>query len=93
MQRARVRFPAPTQRLTITCNFSSRGSEDLFWPWRAPDTHEVHIYMQALISTHKINQDRKDGSEPGMVAHVFNPSTREAEAGGFLISRPAWSTK
>ena len=30
---------------------------------------------------------------PGMVAHVFNPSTREAEAGGFLSSRPAWSTK
>jgi hypothetical protein len=28
-----------------------------------------------------------------MVAHAFNPSTREAEAGGFLSSRPAWSTK
>jgi hypothetical protein len=24
-----------------------------------------------------------------MVAHAFNPSTREAEAGGFLSSRPA----
>ena len=23
-----------------------------------------------------------------MVAHAFNPSTREAEAGGFLSSRP-----
>jgi hypothetical protein len=31
--------------------------------------------------------------EPGVVAHAFNPSTREAEAGGFLSSRPAWSTK
>jgi hypothetical protein len=31
--------------------------------------------------------------EPGMVAHAFNPSTREAEAGGFLSTRPAWSTK
>jgi hypothetical protein len=30
---------------------------------------------------------------PGVVAHAFNPSTREAEAGGFLSSRPAWSTK
>jgi hypothetical protein len=29
----------------------------------------------------------------GVVAHAFNPSTREAEAGGFLSSRPAWSTK
>jgi hypothetical protein len=28
-----------------------------------------------------------------MVVHSFNPSTREAEAGGFLSSRPAWSTK
>jgi hypothetical protein len=30
---------------------------------------------------------------PGMVAYTFNPSTWEAEAGGFLSSRPAWSTK
>jgi hypothetical protein len=28
-----------------------------------------------------------------VVAHTFNPSTREAEAGGFLSSRPAWSTE
>jgi hypothetical protein len=28
-----------------------------------------------------------------MVAHAFNPSTWEAEAGWFLSSRPAWSTK
>jgi hypothetical protein len=28
-----------------------------------------------------------------MVAHTFNPSTREAEAGWFLSSRPAWSTE
>jgi hypothetical protein len=25
--------------------------------------------------------------------HAFNPSTWEAEAGGFLSLRPAWSTK
>jgi hypothetical protein len=29
----------------------------------------------------------------GVMAHAFNPSTQEAEAGGFLSSRPAWSTK
>jgi hypothetical protein len=28
-----------------------------------------------------------------MVAHVFSPSTWEAEAGRFLSSRPAWSTE
>jgi hypothetical protein len=31
--------------------------------------------------------------KPGVVAHTFNPSTQEAEAGGFLSSRPAWSTE
>jgi hypothetical protein len=30
---------------------------------------------------------------PGVVSHAFNPSTRETEAGGFLSSKPAWSTK
>jgi hypothetical protein len=29
----------------------------------------------------------------GMVAYAFNPSTGEAEAGGFLSSRPAWSAE
>jgi hypothetical protein len=32
-------------------------------------------------------------AEHKLVAHAFNPSTREAEAGGFLSSRPAWSTE
>jgi hypothetical protein len=28
-----------------------------------------------------------------VVVHAFNPSTWEAEAGGFLSSRPVWSTE
>jgi hypothetical protein len=35
----------------------------------------------------------KKGMKPGVVAHAFNLSTQEAEAGGFLSLRPAWSTK
>ena len=31
--------------------------------------------------------------KPRMVTHAFNPSTRESEAGRFLTSRPAWSTR
>jgi major histocompatibility complex class I len=33
------------------------------------------------------------GVKPGVVAYAFNPSTGEAEAGGFLSSRPARSTE
>jgi hypothetical protein len=35
----------------------------------------------------------ENGTTLGVVVHAFNPSTRETEAGGFLSSRPAWSTE
>jgi hypothetical protein len=44
----------------------------------------------------KLDRDKKfkeKPDQPGVVAHAFNPSTWEAEAGGFLSSRPAWSTE
>jgi hypothetical protein len=44
----------------------------------------------------QINQPTKKERKPlgrAMVAHAFNPSTWEAEAGRFLSSRPAWSTE
>jgi hypothetical protein len=44
-------------------------------------------------TNNRIQELNKSISEPGLVAHVFNPSTREAGAGGFLSLRPAWSTK
>jgi hypothetical protein len=41
-----------------------------------------------------INQLSKEvAGSRAVVAHTFNPSTWEAEAGRFLSSRPAWSTK
>jgi hypothetical protein len=33
-----------------------------------------------------------DPINQAVVAHTFNPSTQEAEAGGSLSPRPAWST-
>jgi hypothetical protein len=35
----------------------------------------------------------KDALRWAVVEHAFNPSTWEAEAGGFLSSKPAWSPK
>ena len=36
-------------------------------------------------------EETKSGS--AVVAQTFSPSTWEVEAGGFLSSRPAWSTE
>jgi hypothetical protein len=44
-----------------------------------------HAFLIATI--------KKTTGQLGVVVHAFNPSTREAEAGGFLSSRPAWSTE
>jgi hypothetical protein len=44
----------------------------------------------------KIKNKNKIKTSQVLVASAFNPSnpsTQEAEAGGFLSSRPAWSTK
>jgi hypothetical protein len=35
----------------------------------------------------------REATSWAVVVHAFNPSTWEAEAGRFLSSRPAWSTK
>uniref|UniRef100_A0A8C6HYG5 Uncharacterized protein n=1 Tax=Mus spicilegus TaxID=10103 RepID=A0A8C6HYG5_MUSSI len=46
-----------------------------------------------VLKNRNRKQTNKKQKKPGVVAHAFNPSTREAEAGGFLSSRPAWSTE
>jgi major histocompatibility complex class I len=48
--------------------------------------------MSALGKRMEKGQEFKAILKPGVVAHTFNPSTWEAEAGGFL-TRLAWSTK
>jgi hypothetical protein len=47
----------------------------------------LHHYDFVTVMIHNV--------KPGVVVHDFNPSTwkAEAEAGGFLSSRPAWSTQ
>ena len=40
-----------------------------------------------------VYNNKKDFNSQAVVAHDFNPSTWEAEAGRFLSLRPAWSTE
>jgi hypothetical protein len=50
--------------------------------------------LKRIVGTGEMAQQlRIYTASRGVVAHTFNPSTREAEAGRFLSSRPAWSTK
>jgi hypothetical protein len=51
------------------------------------------LRLRALQRTEEHCKTQNWKREPGVVVHAFNPSTWEAEVGGFLSSRPAWSTK
>ena len=55
-------------------------------------THCFSQTMLRMISSHQIVFQKGNYSR-AVVAHAFNPSTWETEAGGVLSSRPAWSTQ
>ena len=54
---------------------------------RTEGTTEARCQVRSLRLTTEQNV------QLGVVAHAFNPSVWEAEAGGFLSSQPAWSTE
>jgi hypothetical protein len=63
-------------------------------------THETHLNIKdrhhlRVEVWEKMSQENRHKKHfmLGVVAHAFNSSTQEAEAGGFLSLRPAWSTK
>jgi hypothetical protein len=53
---------------------------------------DIDASMECKI-THQARILIETQSKPGVVAYAFNLSTWEAEAGGFLSSRPTWSKK
>jgi hypothetical protein len=54
---------------------------------------EISILVGGTISGLAVLGSIREQAELGLVVHAFNTSTREAEAGGFLSSSPAWSIK
>jgi hypothetical protein len=84
VQQAFVHVPLLAESESLP-SFFKRGS-----PTARPDL-KVRCVTEDNIEL--IPSFKKLHFPPGMVAHAFNPSTQEAEAGGFLSSRPAWSTK
>jgi hypothetical protein len=64
-----------------------------WWSQWLSNMHKASISSPTPQTKHIHTQMWVQDVMPGMVAHAFNPSTPEAEAGRFLSSRPAWSTK
>jgi hypothetical protein len=56
------------------------------------EAHNKEKTMDPDPESEDLAVDGKSSVKPGVVVHAFNPSTWEGEAGGFLSSRPAWST-
>ena len=50
------------------------------------------FFITALLTRHKTVYKKSKGGQ-AVVAHAFNPSIWEAEAGRFLSLRPAWFTE
>jgi hypothetical protein len=50
------------------------------------------VYLIIIINKILKKRKKKERNSQAVVAHTFNPSTWEAEAGRFLSSRPAWAT-
>jgi len=56
----------------------------------------IWLFGQVILFTSLLDINRYSESvkqQQTVVAHGFNPSIWEAEAGGFLSLRPAWSTE
>jgi hypothetical protein len=54
---------------------------------------KVYKELKKLDSNNRYNPIKNGVQSQAVVVHAFNPSTWEAEGGGFLSLRPAWSTK
>ena len=95
LQKTQVWFPAPTWRSSQT--FVTAASWDLL-PLGLHWHLHSHTYVRIIKNKLKKKSKQKIRSKefldkPGVVAHTFNLSTWEAEAGGLLSSRPVWSTE
>jgi hypothetical protein len=91
-------FPAnlgliPSNYMVAYSQHCPGGSNSIFWLLWALCSHtHTHTHTHITHTVH-VGKPTMHINQRAVMAHTFNPSTWEAEAGGFLSSRPAWSTK
>jgi hypothetical protein len=107
MPGARDSFPREEPPLVIKCQVGSPEDTQMLVTLSRLSRMQLSIYPSIYLSIYLSiypsiypcvyifmkQQFKKRPLELGMVAHAFNPSTQEEEAGRFLSSRSAWSTK
>ena len=87
-----VRYSLDPENPTKSCK--SRGSNLRVHFKNTQETAQAIKGMHIRKATKYLKDlTLKQQCGPDVVAHAFNPSTWEVEAGGFLSSRPAWSTE
>jgi hypothetical protein len=64
---------------------AAQGSSQRMEHWASPGPYSQGLELKSTSMNWVYHLE--------VVAHAFNPSTPEAEAGRFLSSRTAWSTK
>jgi hypothetical protein len=87
--------PQPRQETPTNQNKSEQTNKEKRNIQQVTANEALHEW---LLSTYDTTTNKDDFSlkikfSQTVVAHAFNPSIWEAEAGGFLSSRPAWSTE
>ena len=58
-----------------------------------PADLSLHPTVSLELTVARLFLEKEEGWAVVVVAPACNPSTWEAEAGGFLSSRPAWTTE
>jgi hypothetical protein len=84
---------SPGNERTVKTELRQENEKTSHWLEKmfSKDASQKGRSLQSDIQHLKL--DLKLKQSRAVVAHAFNPSTREAEAGGSLSSRPAWSTE
>jgi hypothetical protein len=81
-------LPPPDE---LRCELSALPAPTFLRPFETISSNQLLSFISCI--DHSVSSQQERERRLSMVAPTFNPSTWEAEAGGFLSLSPAWSTE